>query len=768
MSALIDELQRSCGFAADDAVAQKMQKLQREFAVLGALADEATTLGCALLGLPCEAPPEISQLSPQRRKERTFASFMARIEAMVSRQRVLVIVEDVHWVDPTSLEFLALLVERASAMPLLLLVVGRPEFVPPWPEHWYLTTLVVPRLSRSNSALLIHKVTGERRISVSTEAEIVSRAEGVPLFVEELTRSVLENEGSGDTGGPPRVCSPNAAAPVPATLQGLLLTRLDRLGSAKEVAQAGAVIGREFSFELLHMIAGMDEPALLGALNQLVASGLLFRRGAPPETTFVFKHELVRDAVYGLLLRQRRRTLHASAARALEEEFPEIAKSQPELLAYHFRAANHQIKGISYLLVAAERALLRSASVEALSHLAMARELTEALPKSNERLQLELKLEIATARAFLATRGYTALNTREAYGRARQCCEALGDEAALPLIIHGQWLGAWVAAEHRSALEQARQLCLWGERNNEPVGLAEGHSDFGMTLTTLGQLVEARCHLVEALQINKFVLPGHQPFVASDVDGRISTLSFMHNCLLLLGFPDQAEAAANEAAALSLNNLYSRALAQLRLLRMRVLARDARATCEDGLELLRLARQQGYPFVVAVASIYTGWALAQRGEIAVGIESCQKGLTQLQTMGAKWWKPFHLALLAECYEKAGQAAASAQALAEALQTVEATDERFWEAEIYRLNGKLLENRGDVNAAETCFTTALQKAKAQHAKLLELRAACSLAEQLKRNSRPKRARDVLAPVYSSFTEGFDFTDLRDAKALLDTL
>jgi tetratricopeptide (TPR) repeat protein len=504
-------------------------------------------------------------------------------------------------------------------------------------------------------------------------------------------------------------------------------------------------------------------------LDRLIAAGLLFRQGMPPHATYVFKHALVQDAAYGTLLREPRRRLHARIAETIESELTESAESRPELLTYHWRQGGDSIKAVNYLLMAAERGLYRSATTEALSHLAQARELISDLPKTKDQLQLQLKLEITLARAMLATHGYTASETRKAYRSARGCCEALGDQASLPLIIYGQWLSAWVAADHQSALELAQQLCVWGECNNDSVGLAVGHCALGMTLTTLGRLLDARSHLDQALRINKFVLPGRQPFVASDVDGRISTLSFMHNCLLLLGLPDQAEAAANEVATLKPDNLYSQALAQLRLLRMYAFARDVPATAERGLKLLRLAQEQGYPFMIAIANIYVGWALTQRGEIAGGIESCQNGLAQLQATGANCWLPFHLTLLAECHERAGEHAHAAKAVGEALEAVKTTGEHLWEAEIYRLKGRLLlRAHGDANGAQECFVKAVGIARRQHAKLLELRAAVSLADLLHREPRSADARQVLAPVYDSFTEGFEFIDLREAKACLDSL
>jgi class 3 adenylate cyclase/DNA-binding response OmpR family regulator/tetratricopeptide (TPR) repeat protein len=766
MSVLIDEVQSSAGFLAADSTTQKLEKVRNIFARLGSMEMEATALVADLLGLSHEGRSSIGQLSPQRRKDRIFASLLARIEAIAAQQPILVLVEDIHWVDPTSLEFFTLLVERAATLRLLLVAVARPEFVVPWPDHSYVTRLTLSRLSQSDSTLLVNQVAGERHVPASVEASILARADGVPLFVEELTRSVLESAPTNGGDGVSVVSDPRAVL-IPATLQGLLFARLDRLDRGKQVAQIGAVIGRDFSFELMRIVSRMDAIELAAALDQLVVSGLVFCRGPRPQATFVFKHALVRDAAYNMLLRGLRQTLHGAVAQAYEQHFPEITEMQPELLAYHLKEARELARAVCYLLAAAERALHSSAAIEALSLLTQARDLISELPEDSGRLESELRLELALARAFLATRGYTAIETRQSYQRARERCEALNDQSSLPLIIHGQWLGAWISADHQSALERARELYSWGQGQNDQIGFAVGHADVGMTLTTLGRFVEARYHLDQALEINKFVAPGRQPFVASNADGRISALSFMHNCLLLLGFPDQAEAVANEAANLIPDNLYARGLAQLRILRMRVIARDALGVAAIGTELARVGQEQGYPHLVGTAMVYTGWATAQRGEIASGIDTCERGLSQLGSIGAKCWLPLHLAMLAECYARAGDREHCFATAAQALQTVEESDERFWETELYRLKGRLLLDV-DTKAAAKCFETALDKARVQQAKLLELRAAMSLADLLVRIDQPDRARDVLAPIYGSFTEGFNFIDLREANALLATL
>jgi class 3 adenylate cyclase/tetratricopeptide (TPR) repeat protein len=761
MAAIIDELQRSARFAPDDAAAVRLEKLRQEIGTLGPAASEAVALIAGLLSLPSDAPPEIAQLSPQKRKERTFANLLARIKSMAAQRPVLAIVDDVQWIDPTSLEFLTLLVERAATLRILLVIVGRLEFAPPWPEHSYVTALGLSRLSPADSAALIHQVTGEQIISAPVEAQIASRADGVPLFIEELTKSVLE---TGTNGRGRR----HAAHPIPTTLHGLLLARFDRLERGKEVAQAGAVIGREFSYELLRMITDMDEPTLIGAFDRLVTSGLIFRRGSIPQATFVFKHALVRDAAYGMLLRQQRQKLHASIAQTYEEQFPETVAAQPELLAYHCREAGNPIKAISYLVAAAEQALHRSATTEALSHLAQARELIAVLPENRDRLPLELKLEITRGRALIASRGYTAPETRENYRRARAVCEALNDHYWLPLVLLGQNLSAWFAADYASALEPAEELLRWSEYEDIRAGKAIGHFLVGMTLPMTGGFAAARRHLEQAVEINEFTLPGRPPLLASEADGRITALMYLHTCLFVLGWPAQASAAAQRALAEAPTQRYSLAAAQTNTCRMHALERDYQSVARVAAAALQVAEEQGYPFFIGTSLIYRGWAMAQTGSATEGIELCRDGLAKLRALGAMNWFPRYLAYLAQCHEQAGDTTSALNALDEAFAVSEETGESSWQAELHRSRGALLTKMGQVDRAEICLHQALSVARSQEARLFELRAATNLANLRAGLGRKLQAYQTLAPVYAWFTEGFDCIDLKEAKALLDRI
>jgi len=446
------------------------------------------------------------------------------------------------------------------------------------------------------------------------------------------------------------------------------------------------------------------------------------------------------------------------------------------LLAYHHGEAGNTAKVVAYLLSAGERSLLRSALPESLTHLTQAQQLVATSQPGDERSQFELKLDIILGRVFTARRSFTAPETREAYNRARKRCEALGNQAWLPMIILGQWLGAWSAADHPIALKEARDLFAWGEHNKDVAAMAVSHFTFGMSFMVLGDLVSARRHFEQGLQINKFALPNRPPFLFSDRDGRVSSLTYLHDCLLLLGLPDRAaaiaqkaEAAAQESEVLTQSQSYSRALAQNHLLRMHVFGGNVQKAMAVGSALLQLSQHNGYPYFIGTSTIYVGWALTQDGEFSQGIKLYLNGMEQLRSIGANCWFPRYFALLAECYERAGDIERAREAIVEALKNVEKSDERVWEAEIYRLKGRFLMLTGvTAREAEACIVKGIKIARQQQAKLLELRATTSLAELLTRNGKMGRARQVLYPIYDSFGEGLHHTNLVEAKALLDKL
>jgi tetratricopeptide (TPR) repeat protein len=522
------------------------------------------------------------------------------------------------------------------------------------------------------------------------------------------------------------------------------------------------------------MVIGLNEADLEAAIDELVASGLVFRRGSRQSSSLEFKHALVRELAYETLVRSDREHLHAKIACCLEEHFPETVRSQPELLAHHHREGGHAVEAVTYLLSAAERSVLRSALTEALSHLTYARDLLGIAPAQNERLDLEIKLETLLARAFTARRSYSAPETRQAYTRARARCESLGNETWLPLVMMGEWLGAWSAADYRAALTAAEELQSRGKLKGNVAGQAVGHFASGMTLTVLGQLNDARRQLEAAVQIDQFALPNRPPFLFSDAEGRVSALTYLHDCLLLLGFPEkaaasaaEAEAAARKLGALAPDQLYPRALAMNHLLRMHVFQRDAHKAKALGTMALQLSGEQNYPYFHGTSKIHLGWALSRDGDHRRGAELCLEGIDQLQSIGANCWLPRYFALLAECHEAANDLDQAALAIGSALKSIQRTGERVWEAEIYRLKARYVQaDPGARQHAEDWFRRSLEIAREQNAKWLELRAAMNFADLLARKGDMLHAEQVLSSVYGSFSEGFNHLDLQAAKTQLD--
>lgn len=766
MAPLVCELCQACAFAPDDTPGQRLAKLER--LLIDVPVPAGTALLAELAGLPTAEQANIAQLAPQKRKDLTLAALLSRIESLAAHRPVCIVVEDAHWMDATSLEFIDLLVERLPSLRLMMVMATRPEFRPAWMDQPQATSIVLTRLARDDSALLTRHVAAMRTLTAHVIDEIVGRADGVPLFLEELTSTVLEAaEGAGSGVAPPD--GANSLRPsIPQTLRASLLARLDRLGPARELAQVGAAIGREFTYELLRLLAPDTEAELRANLDHLVASGLVRRRGVPPLASYEFKHALVRDAAYDVLSRPTRRQMHGRIAAVLEERFAATIGAEAGLLAHHWREAGDFGKAVAHLLVASERALLRAATTEAVAQLTQALRLLSTLPEGKERWNQELKLQITLGRALIASRGYAAPETRQAYHRASELCDLLDDQAWRPLILFGHWSAAWNAGDQETALLQAEQLLRWGTGQENAGARAIAHFALGLSRMTKGIFVTARDHFESALAINRFVVPGLQPFLASDADGRLATLGYLHNCLLVLGWPERAESVARQVVAELPTQLYSLARTQVSLCRMHFLARDAAAVADVSSHLSKLAESQGYPFFAAMGQVYGGWALAQTAAPAKGIDLCRAGIVRLRAIGSTGTLPGHLTVLAECHALADDPAAGLQAISDAFANMEQTDCRAWEAETHRIKGKLLHLARRYEGAEESFRHAMDVARSQDTRLLELRAAVELARLLAARQRQVDARRVLAPVYQSLTEGHRTIDLEEAKDLLDQL
>jgi class 3 adenylate cyclase/predicted ATPase len=750
----IDQLGRASGFARDDMPAVRLEKLET---LLGRAAppDEDVALLADLLSLPASERHLLPNLSPQRKKDRTLEALIRQLEGLARQQPVVIVFEDAHWIDPTSRELLDLIVERVRSLPVLLIVTFRPEFQMPWIGQPQVTMLALNRLDRRDRTALVEQIAGGKALPAEVIDQIADRTDGVPLFVEELTKNVLES-GVGALG-------------IPTTLHDSLMARLDRLASVRRVAQIGAAIGREFPYELLHAVSRLSEDKLQTALARLVAAELVFQRGTPPDAVYSFKHTLVQDAAHGSLLRSARQQLHAQIAAALEVHSPELMEIQPELFAQHYAEAGLAEKSAGFWGKAGQRSIARSATAEAATQYQKGLDQLTLLPDDPERRRQELEFYSALGAVLIGVKGHAAPETGQAYARAGELWEQLGSPSEFLQVPFGQSRHHVGRGEFQLAQRLAENLLSVSRQRNDSAGLVLGHLSFGRNLRMAGRFALSRSHLEEVLALYDPI--SHRSLVhQAGVHPHVNSQSILGIVLFCLGLPDQAMARSNAAVAEGRRLAHPASLAAslaLGGLLISLVVDDA-ALDERADELVAVAAEQGFPFWSAIGTIYRGWVRVKNGDVAEGISLLCGGTAAFRVTGAETWMPYHTALLARAYEIAGQIEEGLTLLDDALQIAERTGERWLEAELYRRKGRLLIRQGHTEAAEELYRKALSIAREQEAKLWELRAAASLARLRHDQGRRAEARDLLAPVYGWFSEGFDTQDLKVAKALLDEL
>jgi class 3 adenylate cyclase/predicted ATPase len=684
---IIGQMERAAGLARDDTTQTKLDKLDAMLAQTSTAKRDAA-LFAEMLSLPNDGRYPGLDLEPQQRRQKTLEALTGQLEALSRQNPVLMIFEDAHWSDPTSLETFGRVVDRVRSLPVLLIVTFRPEFEPPWIGRPYVTALTINRMAQRDIEAMVDHVVGNKILPASIRKDIIERTDGIPLFVEEMTKAVLE-AGSEEDAQRTAASVPSAALLVPASLHASLMARLDRLGPAREVAQIGAAIGREFSHALLGVVAPKPEADLGSALNRLVAAGLLFRQGAPPHATYLFKHALVQDAAYGTLLREPRRALHARIAETIEGQFAEIVESQPELLARHYTEAGLIEKAASFWGAAGQRSLARSALLEGREQLKRALSQIATLPVTPALRREEIKLQVAFANAL----------------------SLMGD------LVDGK--------EHYD-----RALAIYDPAEHRPLATRSGR-DVGVTL-----------------------------------------LSFRSSCVWQLGYPaasrDDAERAVKSAREMGEATTLMYALHFAGSSHSRC-GNYAAANAEVD-ELIALADERGTQYWKAVGTAVRGEILAVTGKAPDAVRALTSGITSLRSTGASLYEPRHLWHLAMAYAELGQPDDARRCINEAIGKAERSKEKWLEAELHRIAGEveLKSPARDTAKAEGCFGHALAVARQQQTKSWELRAAMSLARLWRDQGKVQRARELLAPIYGWFTEGFDTLDLKEAKALLDEL
>lgn len=764
-------LQSAAGFGRDDSVDTKRAKLEALLARSAPDIRDTVVLLADLLGLPvANALASSSNEDPQRRRQRVLDALLQQIEGLAQSRPVLLIFEDVHWSDPTTLEFLTMMMERIPTLPILAIITFRPEYQPPWIGQPQVTMMALNRLGRRERMVLISHITGGKALPAELLEQIVTRTDGVPLFVEELTKAVMENVHLRETGDGYVLDQPLQPMAIPTSLQDSLMARIDRLGSARDILQMGAAIGREFSYELLAAIVGLPDPTLQDALSQLAAAELLFRRGTPPNATFTFKHALVQDAAYATMLRGPRQQLHARIGETLEKRFPEVLGSTPEVVAQHFEQAGQYPHAIRYWRQAGDRALHNSALKEAITHysnaLRLAAELSDPSVRAGEELAISLQLGLATQMAA----GPSSTESAGYYERAEALSRSLpGRDRERFMAAWGLWLHCLMTHRAAETFQRTGEMLAIARELDDPDLMLEAYHAIAPGFQQTGDYQGMRDATEEVIRRYDRQRHRDHAYIFGGHDSRVCAHTFRAVSLWGLGFFDQSTEAAYTAIAdaRALGHAFSLAhgLNQSGLALMLLRNTAACQTIAD--ELVPFADRNKFPWPLAYGHFLQGWLLTQRGEYDLGIKQMR---TAAEQPSARNRRPLLTSMIAEALGRAGQYQAALEALDQARQLEIAQTFRLYTSETTRLRGEFLLRLSPANDAEAaaCFTESIAIAEQQSCRAVVLRATASLARLRRDQNRRKEARDLLASVYQTFTEGFATPDLKEATALLTEL
>jgi tetratricopeptide (TPR) repeat protein len=772
---VVGQFERAAGFAHGDTPQIRLDKLDALLAQTSTSKQDAAALA-EMLSLPNDGRYPALDPVPEQRRQKMLEALGKQLETLARSSPVLMIFEDAHWSDPTSLEALGRAVDRVRTLAVLLIVTFRPEFDAPWVGLPQVTSLALNRLGHRDVATMIDRVIGNNPLPANIREDIVERTDGIPLFVEEMTKAVLESGGELEIMRT-AAAIPSPALAVPPSLHASLLARLDRLGSAKKVAQIGAALGREFSHLLLSAVVSKSEPELASALDRLTTTGLLFRQGVPPHASYLFKHTLVQDAAYGTLLREPRRALHARIAQTLETQFPEIADTQPELLARHCSEAGLIEKAARLWGKAGQRSVGRSALVEGIEQLKRALALIRKLPGTPPLRREEIKLQVASIGPLMLVNGFAAPETREAIEGARvliKRAETLGEAPRDPLllfwVLYSFWLSNYVSSRGDDCCAIASQILSLAEKQPATGPRLIAHRVMGTSLQQIGDLKESQAYFNQS--IASFDPAEHRSLGSRFALEKVVSLAHRSLTLWLLGYPATAlsdvEQAVHDAQHMGQATPLIIALAITGpTLTLRGDEAFARANSE---KLLVLAHEKSTTYFRQFGLSNKGSIHVIAGETDDAIRILTAALAALQVSGEIVWRPWYCANLARAYAAGGQLDDAWRCINEASAAMEETNDRWCEAEIYRTTGEiaLQSPQPDEAIVQAYFDRALLVARKQQAKSWELRAAMSMARLWRAQGKGDEARELLAPVYGWFTEGFDTLDLKQAKALLAEL
>ena len=766
----INFLRQAAGLASQDSAQAQLNKLDAMAIESGIDNQETVSLLADLLSIRGDHRYPLLNVSSEKRKDMTLEALVHHLQRLADRCPLLFTVEDAHWLDPTTLELMTRIIGRIRQMRVLLLITSRPDFKPVWSEYSYVTSLTLSRLPRRHSAELVATMTGGKVLPPEVQQAILAKADGIPLYIETLTENVLGSGLLTEGNDAFTLKGPLKGLPIPDSLQALLMERVDRLGSAKEIVQTGAAIGREFTYELLQATVEVPDSELRNALDLFVASGLVLQEGEIPLATYYFKHALVQDAAYSTLPRKPRRVLHARIAKTLESRFPERVNREPELLAYHYEQAGLTGPAVDYWHRAARRDAERSANIEALNHFDRALELLKDLPQGPERNALELELLLARGAPLLSVKGYASDDMEHNYRRAKDLLQEHSSSVHQFRAIRGLWVFHLVRGHLANARGLAENLLALAHREQSSDLLIEAHHALGVTCFFLGRFDEARTHLFAAKSLDDPNRQRSQVFFYGQDPG-ITARIFLARTFWILGEIEHVEPLALEAIGLAreLEHPFTMVFALTSLSWIYSTLRNAKKTRELADEAIAISTQYSFELGLAWATSSQGWALAENGQ-EEGLAKLINGLSATRATGASINNTFTLALLAEIYLRRNRIDEGLAAIEEAQKLAVTGGELFWQAELFRLKGELLlgQSGESVQEAEECLCEALKIAQDQHATMLELRAATSLAKLWRKLNKADDAKRILNAVYSRFNERVDNLDLIEAKTVLEQL
>ena len=767
---VIEQIEFAVQLNPGDSDSDKITKLKGYLSGLTKNPAESAALIARLLSILIEDQSGgLSALTPQQIKNRTVDKLLEMILSFSTQRPTLCIFEDVHWIDPSTLELLELAISRIDRAAVMLVLSYRPEFRHTWSAHANVTLHSLTRLSRSEVTRMIKELLREGSLSQQVFDQIIEKADGVPLFIEELTTSIISTPRQNRLEKDDLDQTTSLAAPkVPETLHDALMERLDRVAQGRRLAQIAAVIGREFSYDLLTAASGTDESDLRSALSQLEDADIIYRTGISPSVRFAFKHVLLRDAVYNSLLRGKRQEIHADIANVLENHFRDLVENRPEILAYHYSQAGRNELAIRCWRESGRRALANSANVEAIGHFRNALQLLRALPDTPQRNKEEIEIQLALGIPLIAVQGYAAAETREAFSRARTLCLRLDSPPEYFQALFGLWGHSWMGGKNDEALAMATEFLGKSRERSDSILSMVAHRIMGSTLLTIGEFENSRRHFEESIALSK-TERRQSVYTLYMVEPQVASLLLLSWDLWFLGYPDQSLARVSEALALAqeLSQPYSVAFAHYMTSVVHLLRGDPVHALESAERSLEMSREQRFSLYVLLSTISRGRALGELARLQEAMTEIQTGITEGRRTGVGFMLPMMWSWLADVHARSGDHEAAALVVEQALRDTSEATGRSWEPELHRQRAEILLalDPSKIAEAESHLNNAIDLARRQNSKSLELRAAMSLASLWRQQDKIDQARELIEPVYRWFQEGTATADLRRARDLL---